>query len=210
MGIGVVTADKVGIAVASGLRAAGHAVIGAYAASETELESLEVLLPGVPTLEMAQVVERAELVILPADGVAELAAANWQPGQIVMHTAPGLGTEVLAPAAARGAIVLALHPNIDFTGTSLDVARLSGAYCALSAANTVAPIGIALASELGATAVLIPSELRPRYAAVVSKTREKLREVVQNARGELEELGAEDMLGAIITPILGAAGAFEV
>ena len=85
-------------------------------------------------------VRRSELVVIavPHDqleglvvGLAELGA--WQPGQLVLHTDPAFGTGVLAPAAAKGAIPLAVHPAIAFTGTSIDRRQLTGAYAAVTA-----------------------------------------------------------------------------
>ena len=55
-------------------------------------------------------------------GLAE--AGVWQPGQLVLHTAARFGTGVLEPARRAGAIPLAVHPAMTFTGTSIDLARL--------------------------------------------------------------------------------------
>ena len=76
---------------------------------------------------------------LPAlvTGLAEVGA--WLPGQLVVHTAPGSGTVVLAPAAAAGAIPLAISPAMAFTGTSLDLTRLRSAYCAVTGPGPVLP-----------------------------------------------------------------------
>ncbi|MFX0586126.1 hypothetical protein ACOARR_12475, partial [Glaesserella parasuis] len=58
-----------------------------------------------------EVVRRSELVVVavPHDqlpglvaGLADIGA--WQPGQLVLHTDPGYGVEVLAPALQRGVI----------------------------------------------------------------------------------------------------------
>src|SRR5690606_40788682 len=57
-------------------------------------------------------------------GLAEVGA--WQPGQIVVHTSGRHGAGVLDPARGAGAIPIALHPAMTFTGTSLDLARLEG------------------------------------------------------------------------------------
>ena len=59
----------------------------------------------------------------------------------MLHTAPGLGCGVLAPAVAAGAIPLAVHPAMVFTGTSLDLVRLRESYCAVTAPTPVLPIG---------------------------------------------------------------------
>ena len=48
------------------------------------------------------------------------------------------GVDVLRPAAAAGAIPLAVHPALDFTGTSLDLARLAESWFAVTAAAPVA------------------------------------------------------------------------
>ncbi|MFX5476921.1 DUF2520 domain-containing protein, partial [Acinetobacter baumannii] len=65
-------------------------------------------------------------------GLADIGA--WQPGQLVLHTDPGYGVEVLAPALQRGVIPLAIHPAIVFTGaSSIDLRQLSQAYAAVTA-----------------------------------------------------------------------------
>jgi predicted short-subunit dehydrogenase-like oxidoreductase (DUF2520 family) len=46
-------------------------------------------------------------------------------GQLVVHTAGRYGTAVLAPAMAAGAIGLAIHPAMTFTGMSMDLDRLT-------------------------------------------------------------------------------------
>src|SRR5690606_26080253 len=99
LGVGVVGAGRVGATLGAALREAGHAVVGASGVSQESRDRIAALLPGVPTLEVPDVVERAELVLLtvPDDalpdlvrGLAEL--GRWQPGQIVVHTAGRYGT----------------------------------------------------------------------------------------------------------------------
>ncbi len=76
LGIGVVGAGRVGAVLGSALRAAGHPVVGVSAVSEVSRERADTLLPGVPVLEVPEVVRRAELVLLavPDDGLAPLVA----------------------------------------------------------------------------------------------------------------------------------------
>ena len=109
LGVGVVGAGRVGAVLASALRAAGHAVVGASGISAASRERVDALLPGVPILEVPQVVERAELVLLtvPDDALAGLveglaATGAWQPGQLVVHTSGASGTAVLAPPSRPG------------------------------------------------------------------------------------------------------------
>jgi len=190
------------------LGGAGHAVVGISTVSEEGRERADALLPGVPVLTVPDVVERAELVLLavPAaelpDLVAGLAATGaWQAGQLVIHTAAEHGTAVLAPAAASGAIPLAIHPALAFTGTSLDVARLREAWCAVTAPGPVLPIAQALVLEMGAEPVVIAEADRPAYAAAVAAVRSLAEGVVADAMGRLGALGVESpgrVLGSLV------------
>ena len=78
-------------------------------------------------------IARVELVLLtvPDDALQPLAAGlvatgSVRPGQLLVHTSGRYGTGVLDPAARAGALPLALHPAMTFTGTSLDLGRLAG------------------------------------------------------------------------------------
>ena len=156
LGVGIVGAGRVGPVIGAALAGAGHAIVGISAVSASSRDRADAMLPGVPVLEVPEIVERSELVVLavPEDElealVAGLAATGaWQPGQLVMHTAAAFGTAVLAPAVAAGAIPLAVHPAMSFTGTSMDLVRLRESYCAVTAPAPVQPIGQALVVEMG-------------------------------------------------------------
>ena len=49
-----------------------------------------------------------------------------RPGQLLVHTSGRYGAKVLDPALRAGALPLALHPAMTFTGTPVDVQRLAG------------------------------------------------------------------------------------
>ena len=109
LGVGIVGAGRVGPVLGVALGGAGHALVGVSAVSEASRDRAEAMLPGVPVLTVPEILERSELVLLAvpeaelADLVAGLAAVGaWQPGQLVVHTAPGLGIGVLAPALQAG------------------------------------------------------------------------------------------------------------
>ena len=81
----------------------------------------------------AEVLARADLVLLTVpddalpglvEGLAETGAVR--PGQLLVHTSGRYGTKVLDPALRAGALPLALHPAMTFTGTPVDVQRLAG------------------------------------------------------------------------------------
>lgn len=208
LGIGIVGAGRVGPVLARALAGAGHAIVGISAISEESRERAETMLPGVPVLEVAEVVRRSELVLFAIPG-AELpdlvnglaALGAWQPGQLAVHTAPEHGYGVFGPALAAGVIPLALHPAIVFTGTSLDLARLSGATIAVTAPTPVLPIGQALAVEMGAEPVIVREQDRAAYAETVGAADEFSRAVVRQALDGLTALGIEQqsrLVGGIV------------
>lgn len=199
LGIGIIGSGRVGPVIGAALAGAGHAVVGISAVSESSRDRAEAILPAVPILEIPDIVERSELVILaiPADQIAALVAGlaetgSWQPGQILVHTAPQFGVDVLRPAAERGVITLALHPAMVFSGTSMDLARLAETYVAVTGPAPVQPIGQALAVEMGAEPVLIAEDDRPRYAEAIATATEFSRSIVRQATGLLTEIGVEN------------------
>jgi len=125
--------------------------------------------------------------------VAGLAGVGaWQLGQLVMHTDAAYGIEVLRPAAERGAIPLAVHPAISFTGTSIDLRQLAAGYAAVTAPAAVLPIAQALAVELGCEPIVIAEEDRPAYAEAIGIATAFSRTIVQQATGLLRDIGVEN------------------
>lgn len=211
LGIGVIGAGRVGAVLASALRAAGHGVIGASAASEESRERADVLLPGVPVLGVEEVVERSELLLLtvPDDvlpglvrGLADL--GRFVPGQLVVHTAGRFGTEVLTPAREKGAIPLAIHPAMTFTGTSIDLSRLVGAPFAVTAPGPVLPIAQALVVEIGGEPVPLDEDARGMYHAALAHGANHLVTLTAQARRILASVQVEDP-GTLLRPLLTAA-----
>lgn len=199
LGVGIIGAGNVGPILGAALAGASHALIGISAVSEASRERADAMLPGVPILEIPELVERSELVILAVpDGelaslVAGLASTGtWQAGQLVVHTAARFGIAVLAPAAAAGAIPLAIHPAMAFTGTSLDLARLQETYFAVTAAAPVLPIAQALVVEMGGEPIVIAEADRPAYAEAIATATTFSRSIVEQASGILSGIGVEN------------------
>ena len=158
------------------------------------------MLPGVPVLDALEVVRRSELVVLavPHDelgplvaGLAEVGA--WQLGQLVMHTDAAYGIEMLRPAAERGAIPLAVHPAISFTGTSIDLRQLAAGYAAVTApaAGAADRAGARRRARLRARSS-IAEEDRPAYAEAIGIATAFSRTIVQQATGLLRDIGVEN------------------
>jgi predicted short-subunit dehydrogenase-like oxidoreductase (DUF2520 family) len=133
------------------------------------------------------------------DGYAK--AGIWKAGQLVAHTSPDFGYGILEPATKAGAIPLAIHPAMRFTGTSIDLPRLRDARIAVSAPKIALPIAQALAIEIGGEPVVIPEEARAAYAEAFSVASDFSAMVVSQAIGLLEEAGVENAR-AIIGPVV--------
>lgn len=211
LGVGVIGAGRVGAVLGSALRAAGHAVVGASAVSQASRDRVDALLPGVPVLEIPQLVERAELVLISVpddvlpDLVAGLASTGaWQPGQLVVHTSGRFGWRVLQPAVGNGAIPLALHPAMTFTGTSLDLARLADCSFGVTAPGPVLPIAQALVVEMGAEPVVVAEEMRGLYHSALAHGSNHLVTLVAQSLDLLREAGVESP-GRVLGPLLSAA-----
>ena len=211
LGVGVVGSGRVGAVLGSALRGAGHPVVAVSAISEASRERAATLLPGVPVLDIPEVVRRSELVLLtvPDDALADLVrgladVGAWQVGQIVVHTSGRFGVDVLAPARAAGVIPLALHPAMTFTGTSLDLARLVGCSFAVTAPSPVLPIGQALVVEIGGEPVVLAEEARGLYHAALAHGANHLVVLVAQAAQALAAAGVGDP-GRMLGPLLEAA-----
>ena len=211
LGVGIIGAGRVGPVIGAALAGAGHAIVGISAVSDSSRDRADAMLPGVPVLEVPAIIERSELVILavPEDELEALvsglaATGAWQPGQLVMHTAAGFGTAVLAPAVAAGAIPLAVHPAMSFTGTSIDLVRLRESYCAVTAPAPVQPIGQALVVEMGAEPVLVAESDRAAYAEAIAVATSYSGAIVGQAVGILQSLGIDEP-GRVLAPLVRSA-----
>jgi len=208
LGVGIIGAGRVGPVLGAALAGAGHAIVGISAVSEDSRDRAEAMLPGAPILDVPEVIERSELVILavPDDEleglVSGLAATGaWQPGQLVLHTSARYGVGVLAPATKAGAIPLAVHPAMAFTGTSMDLVRLRESYCAVTAPTPVQPIGQALVVEMGAEPVIVAEGDRADYAEAIATATGFSAAIVAQAVGILTEIGIE-LPGSFLGPLV--------
>ncbi|KQP57591.1 Rossmann-like and DUF2520 domain-containing protein [Agreia sp. Leaf283] len=211
LGIGIIGAGRVGPVLGAALAGAGHALVGVAAISDESRERADAMLPGVPILEIPQLIERSELVILavPETELAGLvqglaATRTWQAGQLVMHTAPGVGVSVLAPALAQGAIPLAVHPAMQFTGSSVDIARLVGTWFAVTAPAPVLPIGQALVVEMGGEPVVVAEKDRAAYAEAIETATSFSSAIVDQATGLLSSIRVPAP-GLVLGPLVRSA-----
>lgn len=211
LGIGVIGSAPIGPVLAAALAGAGHALIGIACADESARDRAEAIAPGAPIIDEAAIVERSELVILAVDdeelpGLVERLTEErrWVQGQLVLHTAPRHGTAVLATAFDAGVIPLAVHPAIAPTGTSLDLARLREAWCAVTAPRPVLPIAQALVVELGAEPIVIEEGDRAAYGEAIEAATSFTRSIVKQATEALAAIGVEQP-GFVLSSLVRSA-----
>lgn len=209
--IGIIGMGHVGPVLGSALRAVGHKLVGVSASSEESKERADALLPGIPILPVEEIVHSCEMVLLtvPDDqlaglvsGLGELGA--WKASQLVVHTSGAHGIEVLEPATRAGAIPLAIHPAMTFTGTSVDIPRLIGTPFAVTAPAIALPIAQALVVEMGGEPFEVSEEDRGVYHAALNHGANFLAAVVAQAKQVLTTVGIEDP-GTFLRPLCEAA-----
>jgi predicted short-subunit dehydrogenase-like oxidoreductase (DUF2520 family) len=209
--VGIVGAGRVGAVVGAALRAAGHEVVGASGTSQESVSRIETLLPGVPRLAPQEVIAAAELVFLavPDDVLAELTSGlasigAFGQGQLVAHCAGRYGIGVLEPATTAGAIPLAIHPAMTFTGTSLDVGRLREAVFAVTAPNAFLPVAQALVVEMGGEPLAIADADRAAYHAALVHGANHTVTLVTQAAALLTRIGVEEP-ARVLAPLVHAS-----
>ena len=191
--VGIIGAGRVGSIMAAALADAGYSIVGIASrsggATPAYLAAADLLLLAVPDDALATLVES-----LPV-----------RPGQIVAHTSGAHGVAVLAPAVARGAHPLALHPAMTFAGGPADLDRLrKGISFGLTAPADVRPAAEALVRDLGGTPEWIPEERRALYHAALAHGANHLVTLVNDALDRLREAGVTQP-ERVLDPLLHAA-----
>lgn len=211
MKIGIIGDEPAGPVLAKALALAGHELVGAAVSSPEAIERVEALLPDVPIDSMPAVTEDSDVVILAVpyddvqitcDGLADLGL--FGPKKIVIHLSPLRGYGVLGGAGLHGAVPIALHPVMHFTGTSMDLMVLKNSTIAVSAPEVFQPIAQALAIELGGEPVLVSEDQRAAYAEAYEVATGFSSLVVQQALGILTEADVENP-SRLIGPVVRSA-----
>ncbi|MGM1060937.1 Rossmann-like and DUF2520 domain-containing protein [Saccharothrix sp. Mg75] len=218
LAVGVISAGRVGSVLGAALSRAGHVVSAVSAVSRDSLRRAEDLLPDVPVLPPPEVAASADLVLLavPDDALPGLvrglvATGSLRAGQIVVHTSGALGVGVLAPAADAGALCVALHPVMTFTGRPEDVERVTACSIGVTAADgdeIAWSVGEALVVEMSAEPVRLPEAARPLYHAALAHGANHLVTLVADCADLLREAGvanAERVLGPLLSAALDNA-----
>ncbi len=207
----MVGAGRVGAVLGAALGLAGHRVVAAAAVSDASLGRAAALLPGAEIATPPDIARRVDLLLLavPDDtltGLVEglVTAGAVRPGQLMVHTSGRFGVGVLDPATRNGALPLALHPAMTFTGRPEDVARLAGCSFGVTAPEPLRPIAEALVVEMGGEPQWVEEARRPLYHAALANGANHLTTLVAESMDLLRRCGIDEparMLG----PLMGAA-----
>ena len=209
--VGVIGTGRVGSVLGAALARAGHHVVAVSAVSDASVQRAARLLPGVPRKDPPAVLAAADLVLLtvPDDALPDLVAglaATGAPveGRLLAHASGRYGTAVLDPVTKRGALPLALHPVMTFTGRPDDLDRLAGICFGITAPDQLRSVAEALVIEMGGEPVFITEENRPLYHAALASGANHLVTLVVQAADLLGQAGVPDP-ARMLTPLLGAA-----
>ncbi len=209
--VGVIGAGRVGAVLGAALRRAGHQLVAVSAVSDVSRLRADALLPGVPIVAVPEVISDVDLVLVavPDDALPGLIAGlaetgNVRPGQFWCHPAGRFGTEVLDPVTRLGGLPLALHPVMTFTGTSLDLVRLSDCPFGVTAPDVLRPVAEALVVEMGGEPFWVPEEHRTTYHAALAYGSNFLITLVAQCIELLESAGIAEPQ-RLVAPLLGAS-----
>ena len=209
--IGVVGAGRVGAVLSAALRAAGHDIVAAAGESTASVDRIDALLPGVRRAKPTDVARSCDLLLLTVpDDMLEnvvttmVGAGAIRSGQVVCHTSGRHGLAVLRAATAIGARPLALHPAMTFTGTAVDLDRLSGCVFGVTAGEDDRALAESLVADMGGVAMWVPEDKRTLYHAGLAHGANHLVTLVAQAMELLAASGAEDP-AATLRPLLTAA-----
>ncbi|WP_319454838.1 MULTISPECIES: Rossmann-like and DUF2520 domain-containing protein [unclassified Mycobacterium] len=204
LGIGVISAGRVGTALGVALERAEHVVVACSAISHASRQRAQRRLPDTPVLPVPDVAARAELLLLAVPD-AELAGlvsglattGAVRPGTIVVHTSGANGISVLAPLTELGCIPLAVHPAMTFTGSDEDIARLRDACFGITAADEIGyAVAQSLVLEIGGEPFGVREDARSLYHAALAHAGNHVITVLLDAVEALRAaLAGQELLG---------------
>jgi len=201
----------VGTAFGVALARAGHEVVAVAAVSDASVRRAREHFPAASVADPATVVAAADLVLLtvPDDalpglisGLAATGAALG--GRLLAHTSGRYGAQVLEPAVRLGALPLALHPVMTFTGRSDDLPRMRGICFGITAPDQLRAVAEALVIEMEGEPVFIAEENRALYHAGLASAANHLVTLVTESCDLLRAAGAADP-ARMLSPLLFAA-----
>lgn len=209
--VGVIGTGRAGAVIAAALQRAGHPVIAASAVSDLSRLRAQALLPTTPIVDLAEVATSADLVLVAApddaliglvEGLAKAGVVT--PGQFWMHLSGRYGIAALDAVTSEGALPLAIHPVMSFTGTSIDLTRLVDCPFGVTAPEALRSAAEALVIEMGGEPIWVPEASRPLYHAALAFGSNFLVTLVAQSAELLRSAGIEHPQ-RVLGPLLGAS-----
>ena len=209
--VGVIGTGRAGSVIGAALHRVGHEVVAVAAVSELSRLRAQALLPGVPIVDINQVIAACDLVLIavPDDALAGLleglaASGSVKPGQFWVHLSGRYGTDVMALVVALGALPLAIHPVMSFTGTSMDLQRLEECPFGVTAPDELRSAAEALVIEIGGDPIWVPEDKRVLYHAALAFGSNYLITLVAQSADLLAQAGIEEPR-RVLAPLLSAS-----
>ena len=148
--IGFVGAGKVGSALAILLQRAGYRIVGVASRTGGSANKLAARL-NCPVLSKEEVAKRSQALFITTsdDAIATVAQEiaekdGFHPEQIVLHMSGAHTSQLLEPAAAKGAITLSVHPIQSFASVEQAITLIPGTYFSIEGD----PRGYSFAQEM--------------------------------------------------------------
>jgi predicted short-subunit dehydrogenase-like oxidoreductase (DUF2520 family) len=197
--------------IGAALKRAGHQIKACTAVTDLSKLRAEALLPDVAILSIEETVADRDLILLsiPDDVLAQvvsgLATTNAvSPGTFVLHLSGRYGIDILRPLTELGCLPLALHPVMTFTGTSIDLNRMSACPFGVTTHPTLRPVAETLVMEMGGEPVWVPEASRSLYHAALTFGANNLMTLVNQTCELLEAAGISNP-EALVAPLLSAS-----
>jgi predicted short-subunit dehydrogenase-like oxidoreductase (DUF2520 family) len=209
--VGVVGTGRVGAVLGAALARAGHRVVAVSALSRASRDRAGRLLPDAALTDPPGVLAAAGLILLtvPDDALPGLVAGLARTGapmqgRLLVHASGRYGAGVLDPATRMGALPLALHPVMTFTGRPEDLDRLTGVCFGVTAPGALQPVAEALVIEMGGEPVVIAESDRDLYHAALAAAANHLTTLVAESAELLRGAGVAEP-SRLLGPLLSAA-----
>lgn len=193
LSVGIISAGAVGVALAEAFGRAGHHVHGVYVHSARSEKLASKRIPNIPQTSLSSAAQAALVVLAVPDpklpDVIEKVAQHTRDGQIVAHVSGAFGCDILQPITDTGALPLALHPAMTFTGTPADSERLDGCAWGVTSDSEVGDVvAQTLVASLGGVLVAIPEPHRAAYHAAMAHAANHLVTLLTDAQEILDRV----------------------
>jgi predicted short-subunit dehydrogenase-like oxidoreductase (DUF2520 family) len=215
LAVGIIGVGRTGTALGRALSRAGHSVVAVSAVSDASVRRARANFPVAAIVEPADVVRAADLIVLtvPDDALSGLVAglvATGAPvnGRMLVHASGRYGLAVLEQATRAGALPMALHPVMTFTGREEDTDRLKGLRFGVTSPDVLRPAAEALVIEMGGEPVFIAESDRELYHAAIAIAANNVITLVAEASDLLRGAGVSEpdrLLGPLLTASLDNA-----